>query len=332
MRGEIEKHPLSIINGDYYRFILNNIHDAIMVIDKNYQIVDLNDASCELCESSRRKMIGQRCYKVLRGFDEPCFLKDLDCPVHNVFETGQPAKAVHRHKMPSDRLIWLEILASPLRGEDGSVEYVVEAYRNITDLVKVHDHLQATLSGVISSLATVVEMRDPYTAGHQRRVSQLASAIAKELGFSRNRFAGIRIAGLLHDLGKISIPLEILSRPGKISEEEYNLIKRHPQTGYEILQDIDFEWPVADIILQHHEKWNGSGYPRGLSGENIILESRILCIADVVEAMLFHRPYRPAHDITEALDEISRNKSILFDAALVDICVKIFTEKGFKFK
>lgn len=331
MEERVPKQLLMIFKDDYYRLILDNIHDAVTVIDRDFRIVDLNEIACITCEASRSEIIGQHCYKVLRGFDEPCYRKELDCPVYNVFETGQPAKAVHRQKTPSDKWIWLEIFASPLKDNDGRVVYVIEAKKNITDVLKIHDRLQATLTGVIHSLATVVEMRDPYTAGHQRRVSQLASAIAKELGLSRKQYGGIRIAGLLHDLGKVSVPLEILSRPGKISEEEYSLIKRHPQIGYEILHDIKFDSPVADIILQHHEKWNGSGYPHGLSGNGIILEARILCVADVMEAMSFHRPYRPAFDIDSTLDEILRNKGILYDPELVEICVRLFTKKGFVF-
>jgi len=157
----------------------------------------------------------------------------------------------------------------------------------------------------ISAISLVTEARDAYTAGHQRRVTKLAVAIAKEMGFPKDRVEGIKIAALIHDVGKINLPAEILSKPGKLSEIEFGLIKNHPQKGYEILKTIDFPWPVAEIVLQHHEKMNGSGYPRGLKRDEILLEAKIICVADVVEAMSSHRPYRPALGINKALEEIS---------------------------
>ena len=181
------------------------------------------------------------------------------------------------------------------------------------------------------AVAKTVEMRNPYTAGHQRQVAQLACAIAQEMGFPAERVEGMRVLGCLHDIGKIAIPAEILSKPGKLSEMEFPLIQDHPRAGYEIIKDIDFPFPLAEGILQHHERLNGSGYPLGISGPDIILEARILGVADVVEAMASHRPYRGALGIDKALAEISRNRGILYDPEIVDICTKLFTEKGFSF-
>jgi len=192
--------------------------------------------------------------------------------------------------------------------------------------------LQKTLSGVIYALTMTVEYRDPYTAGHQQRVSDLASAIAKEMGFPKNKIMGIRMAGALHDIGKIAIPVEILSKPGRLSKTEFELIKNHSQVGYDILKSIKFPWPIAQIVLQHHERMDGSGYPQGLSGEEIILEARILGVADVVEAMASHRPYRPAIGIDKALEEISINRGKLYDIKVVDACLRVFKENRFKFK
>jgi putative nucleotidyltransferase with HDIG domain len=172
-------------------------------------------------------------------------------------------------------------------------------------------------------------MKDPYTSGHQQRVSDLARAIATEMGLSADRQDFIRTASTIHDIGKIAIPTEILSNPTKLTALEFNLIKTHPQSGYDILKDIDFPWPVADIVLQHHERMDGSGYPQGLKEDDILLEARILAIADVVEAIAFHRPYRPAMGINLALEEISRNKGILYDAEAVDACLKLFREKDY---
>ncbi|MFH2219333.1 MAG: HD domain-containing phosphohydrolase [Pseudomonadota bacterium] len=183
---------------------------------------------------------------------------------------------------------------------------------------------------VIHAIALAVETRDPYTAGHQRRVSNLGRAIALEMGLSEDRIDGICMAGIVHDLGKISIPAEILTRPGRLSNMEYDFIKTHPEVGYNILKDIDFSWPVAQIALQHHERVDGSGYPHGLSGEEILMEARIIAVADVVEAMSSHRPYRPALGIEKALEEISSQKGKFYDTKVVDACLKLFQEKGFE--
>jgi putative nucleotidyltransferase with HDIG domain len=180
-------------------------------------------------------------------------------------------------------------------------------------------------------MALIVESRDPYTAGHQKRVATLAQAIAKEMNLPAHQIEAIRLAGFIHDLGKISTPSEILTKPGRIAEIEFNLIKTHPQTGYEILKEIEFPFPIAQIVLQHHERMDGSGYPSGLSGEKILLEARILGVADVVEAMATHRPYRPSIGLDKALEEISYNRGTLYDSKVVDACLKVISEKGFEF-
>jgi len=179
-------------------------------------------------------------------------------------------------------------------------------------------------------MALTVEERDPYTAGHQRRVTNLALAIAEELGLSEDQKDGLQKAGLIHDQGKISIPFDILSKPGRLTEIEFQLIKKHPEVGYHILKDIEFPWPVAKIVLQHHERINGSGYPNGLKAEDITIEAKILAVADVVEAMASHRPYRAALGIEKALEEIKLNRNTLYEPDVVDACLRLFNEKGFK--
>ena len=176
-------------------------------------------------------------------------------------------------------------------------------------------NLRKAMGGIIQAMAATVETRDPYTAGHQRRVADLGRAIAREMGLADHQIDGIRMAGIVHDLGKISIPAEILSKPTKLSDIEFALIKTHPQISYDILKDIDFPWPVARTVFQHHERINGSGYPLGLKGDEILLEARILAVADVVEAIASHRPYRPAFGIEAALDQISKKKGVLYDTA-----------------
>ena len=218
------------------------------------------------------------------------------------------------------------------RGIIGMFVDITERKKNEEQLKVSFTKLQKTMEDSISAISLVTEARDAYITGHQQRVSSLAVAIAKEMGFPQDRVEGIKIAALIHDVGKINLPAEILSKPGKLSEIEFNLIKNHSQTGYDILKKIDFLWPIAEIVLQHHEKKNGSGYPRGLKGNEILLEAKIICVADVVEAMSSHRPYRPALGIDKALDEISQNKGILYDPEVVDACLKLFKEKGFKFE
>jgi len=191
--------------------------------------------------------------------------------------------------------------------------------------------LRESLEQSIQVIADTVEARDPYTAGHQRQVANLAQAIARELGLPDEQITGIHLAATIHDLGKIHIPAEILSKPGKLSALEYKFMQTHPQAGYDILKDVKFPWPIAEMVLQHHESLDGSGYPRGLKGDQILLEAKIIAVADVVEAITSHRPYRPGLGIDVALDEIKRYRGVRFDEKVVDACVKLFTVQGYKF-
>jgi PAS domain S-box-containing protein len=209
---------------------------------------------------------------------------------------------------------------------------VTERIQAEREVKKTLNKLRKAMNGIIQAMAVTVEFRDPYTAGHQQRVADLARAIAQEMDLSEDQVDGLRMAGIIHDLGKIGIPTEILSKPIMLSDIEFKLIKVHPQIGYNILKDIDFPWPVAQIVLQHHERIDGSGYPLGLSGGQILLEARILAVADVVEAISSHRPYRPAHGVEKAFEEISTNKGLLYDPEVVDTCLRLFNEKGYKLK
>ncbi|WP_374544621.1 HD-GYP domain-containing protein [Rhodoblastus sp.] len=192
------------------------------------------------------------------------------------------------------------------------------------------EELQSSLTQTVAVIRALGELRDPYTAGHERRVGDLAAAIGGELGFEEQRRQGLRIAGYLHDIGKIAIPTEILSKPGRLSPAEFALIQEHPAKGYEILSNVDFPWPVALVAMQHHERMDGSGYPQGLKNEQITVKARIVAIADVVESMSAHRPYRPAHGIDQALAEIERGKGTAFDADAVDACLHLVRNKGYK--
>ena len=192
------------------------------------------------------------------------------------------------------------------------------------------DLLERTVQGAIQTLAFLAEMRDPYTAGHQRRVTELAEAVAATMGVDVERRHLIVAAGTLHDLGKTAVPTEILTRPGRLTAAEFDLIRDHPRTGFEILAGIEFPWPVADVVLQHHERLDGSGYPGGLEGSDIRVEARILAVADVIEAMSSDRPYRPALGLDQALDEIAVNRGTIYDADVSDACRDIFAA-GFSF-
>jgi len=194
------------------------------------------------------------------------------------------------------------------------------------------ERVKNLLEQTVNVLASTVEMRDPYTAGHQRRVAVLACAIAREMGLSEEQIEGLRITALIHDIGKIYVPAEILSKPGSLTLTEQRLIQTHPQMGHDVLKRVDFPWPVARIVLQHHERWDGSGFPKGMSGEEILLEARILGVADVVEAMSSHRPYRAARGIPEALKIVSENAGILFDPRVVKACLTLFYRRDFQFK
>ncbi len=231
---------------------------------------------------------------------------------------------------------WVVINARAVKDEAGNALYTEGLIEDITLRKRAEENLRESLERLkkavnttIQVLVSALEVRDPYTAGHQSRSADLACAIAAEMGLSQEKIDGIRMAGVIHDIGKISIPVEILSKPSKLTNLEFSLIKEHSQSGFEMLKDIDSPWPLAEIVQQHHERINGSGYPKNLKGDEILLEARILTVADVVEAMASHRPYRASLGIETALEEIEKNKGILYDEAVADACLTLFREKGY---
>lgn len=219
-----------------------------------------------------------------------------------------------------------------------ALQSIAAVIAGIIEHRRMEEHLRAALSlhekvlnGTVEMVAAIVERRDPYTAGHQRRVANMAHAIADEMKLSQECIDGVRLAGLVHDVGKIGVPAEILSNPGRLTEPEMGIVRQHAEIGYEILKGIEFPWPIAEIVHQHHERMDGSGYPCGLAGQNILMEARIMAVADVVEAMASHRPYRPALGMNRAMQEIALNRGKLYDSDVADAAAAIVREKGFVF-
>ena len=234
---------------------------------------------------------------------------------------------------------WVVINARTVKDEQGKILYTEGLIEDITIRKHAEEQLHQTLESLkkavgttIGVLVSAVESRDPYTAGHQKRVADLARTIATEMGLPHDTIEGIRLTGSIHDIGKLSIPAEILSKPAKLTNIEFSLVKEHSRIGYEMLKSVESPWPLAQIIYQHHERMDGSGYPRNLKGDVIIMEARIMAVADVVETMASHRPYRPALGIEAALEEIEKNKGILYDATVADVCLRLFSEKGYQLK
>ena len=209
---------------------------------------------------------------------------------------------------------------------------VLETRRSEDYLQSTLDRLERSLEGTFRAMSMTLELRDPYMAGHQQRVASLAVAIAQDMSLAWDKIEGLRFAGVIHDIGKIAAPVEIMTKPGRLTKTESQLIKEHPRVGYEMVKDISFPWPVAHIILQHHERLDGSGYPEGLVGDAILPEARILAVADVVEAVCSLRPYRPALGIEKALEEVRKGRGIRYDTRVVDACIKLFRDGRFSFR
>jgi PAS domain S-box-containing protein len=314
-------------SGRKWQTTFDAINDSVCLLDLQGKILQCNQATARFLNMPLREIIGRHCFELVHKSAEPI----EDCPVMRTRKTRRREELL---QFLNER--WIFVTVDPIFDEAGQLTGAVHIISDVTEKKRSEDQLKNSLeslrramNGIIEVIAATVETRDPYTAGHQRRVADLARAIAREMGLPENRIDGIGMAGMVHDLGKISVPAEILSKPTKLTAVEFALIKVHPEVGYAILKDIEFPWPVAQIVFQHHERINGAGYPRGLKGEEILLEAKILAVADVVEAIASHRPYRPAHGMEVALEEISSQKGILYDPEVVEACLKLFKEKDF---
>jgi len=317
-----------------YRNILANIEDGYFEVDTAGNLTFYNDATCRILGYSENELMDMN----YRAYTNDVYAKKIFRVFNEVYKTGVSARAFDWELIRKDGSIcFIETVVSLMTDSDkvikgfrGISRDVTERKRSEEELNNSFIRLRAALGGTIQALAVTVETRDPYTAGHQRRVADLARAIATDMGLESSRIDCIRMAGMIHDIGKLMIPSETLSKPSRLNEIEYRLIKIHPEAGFNILKDIEFPWPIANVVLQHHERLNGSGYPAGLKGDEILMESRVIAVADVVEAIASNRPYRPARGIDEALEEIRNNRGILYDDAAVGTCLKLFLEKGYK--
>ena len=319
-----------------YQAMLESVDAQVTLVDRNSMILWANEKAKEIFG---RDIVGKSCCDALYGKEDLCS-DASSCMTQHAFRDDSIVKR-HSIKMQtrdgSEK--YFEGTARVVsRDKNDQPSAVVKVYKDVTlrrqaenELRDSMKMLRKNLAGTIKAISRTVETRDAYTAGHQRRTAEIARAIAYEMRLSKQQIEGINMAGVIHDLGKISIPAEILSKPGEINDSEFALIKQHPQTGYEILKGIDFNWPVADIVLQHHERLDGSGYPNNLKKDEILLEARIIGVADVIEAMSSHRPYRPALGIDEAFEEVTRNRGKLYDPDVVDASIDLFTKRGYQF-
>ncbi|HPC08804.1 MAG TPA: PAS domain S-box protein [Smithella sp.] len=313
-----------------YRVVVENANEAIL-ITQNMKILFANTVAInntgypmeELTSMNFSDLIHPDDIGMVRGYHDRRIKGDAIPSVYS-FRIVCRDKSVKWVELNTTVIEWEKKRAALNFLKDITVSKQLEEERS-QSFIKIKKTLDAT----VSAIASMVETRDPYTTGHQKRVSILARAIAEEMGLCMDVVEFIETAAIIHDIGKLSVPSEILSKPTKLTNLEFELIKTHSQSGYNILKDIEFPWPVADAILQHHERMNGTGYPQKLQGHDILLESRILAVADVVEAISSHRPYRPGLGIDFALEEITKNKGVLYDENVVDACIKLFREKHF---
>jgi hypothetical protein len=314
--------------------VLYALPDGLIITDREYDIVFVNSVFCRIADKPESQIVGAKCYQVFN-----CSLcRTPACPLTRLREHGGPLQYETNSHCKVHKPPWL-VTASAWFDTTGEFSGMVEKITDGSTLLDMRhqlyhsrERLRKNMGAIIQAMSTTIEIRDPYTAGHQRRVAKLCRAVATHLGFSWEAVQGLRMAAAIHDLGKILVPAGILNKPGPMSEHELAIIRLHPRTAYDILKGIQFPWPLAETIYQHHERLDGSGYPRHLKGDEILLEARILAVADVVESMASFRPYRPEMDLDAALDELQSHRGTLYDARVVDTCIALIMEKGFDFK
>ncbi|MEI8172805.1 MAG: HD domain-containing phosphohydrolase [Deltaproteobacteria bacterium] len=318
-----------------YAFIVNTAREFMTLINRDLRYEAVSHSYCIAHRKSPEEILNKTVQEIWGSVSADVIKSHLD----RCF-SGQEVSYQESFEFDRGGSRHYDVSYYPYRRSiDGEITHAVVVTHDVNDHVlnkiSLEDNikkLKRMMRGIVATIAAMVEMRDPYTAGHQVRSADLAGAISTEMGFTQDRIDGLRMGGIIHDIGKLSIPAEILSKPTKLSEIEISLIKEHSRRGYEILKEVESPWPLTEIVYQHHERMDGSGYPRGLKGDEIIMDARIMAVADVVEAMASHRPYRPALGLSAALEEIENNKGTLYDADVVDVCLRLFREKGFQFE
>jgi PAS domain S-box-containing protein len=328
---------------EMYRLLAEHVKDFVWLLDMDLRLTYISSSIektsgytfNEIKKLSLKKLLtGESYQKTLHMFSDEISRAEINsrCPDHKrSMEIEFRCKEGHQ--------IWIEAALSFLQNNRGKPFTILGEGRDITKYRQAEENLQMALKSVkkamnttIQVLVSALEKRDPYTGGHQSRTADLVQAIAREMGLPDDKIEGIRIAGSIHDIGKLSIPTEILSKPAKLTNIEFSIVKEHSLSGYEMLREVESPWPLAEIVYQHHERLNGIGYPRNLKGNEILLEARILAVGDVVESMASHRPYRSALGIKKALEEIEKNKGNLYDEVVVNTCQRLFRDKEYQFK
>ncbi len=309
------------------RAMLGKVDECVDLINKDLTVLTASESSKNIFGTD---IEGKKCFQAFRGLSIPCPIEA--CMVQKTLADGKKHSADVEVVGRNNDTVYFNCVSYPaFLDHEGRPDAVVKISRDIS--LSYHAgmereegvvRLRKILGGTIQAMARTVEARDAYTAGHQKRTTQIARAIAMEMNLSEDQIDGIRMAGVVHDLGKISIPAEILAKPGKINDMEFSLIKNHPSAGFESLKGIDFEWPIAQIVLQHHERMDGSGYPNKLKGDSILMEARVIAVADVIEAMASHRPYRAAIGVNEAMLELCANKGTFYDSDVVDAAMRVY--------
>ncbi|MGA2780761.1 MAG: HD domain-containing phosphohydrolase [Smithella sp.] len=319
-----------------FRSLSENAPDIIYTLGINGEFTYVNPAIETILGYRPEEIIGKHFINIARKEEIATYIKAFK-QVRDRKQTIKEEIGTLLHKDGTER--YFSLSGAPNFDSEGNFIGLVGTFKNLTDirrseaeLKKSLEKLQSAMSSTIDAISLIVESRDPYTAGHQRRVAKLAVAIAEKLGLSEEKIEFIRMGSLIHDIGKIYIPASILTKPSRLSDLEFAMMKTHPTVGYKILNKVDFIPVIVDIVYQHHERIDGSGYPLGISGDKIFLESRIVAVADTVEAIASNRPYRPARGIAFALEEIKKQRGLGLDARVVDTCLDLFEKQGFEFK
>jgi PAS domain S-box-containing protein len=318
----------------WLRQITDNMLDMITQLDLQGRYVYASPSHIPILGYKPEELLGRSIFAFMHPEDKGKVIQGIQ----GALQTRTPGSMEFRFRHAQGHYLYLESMGNFLHDSKNEITGAIFGTRDVTARKQAEEALKGTLKklksaneGIIQALAVTSEARDPFTAGHQRRVADLAQAIAREMPLSQDQIEAISMAGMIHDLGKISIPADILSKPSRLLDLEMKLIRMHSQAGYDILKDVEFPWPIAKIILQHHERLDGSGYPSGLKDQEILPEAKVLMVADVVEAMASHRPYRPAHRMGKVLEEIRTKQGKLYDPQVAEACLRLFKEKRFRF-